>query len=305
MKIAVMGAGAIGSLIGGLLADRGFDIILISRRVSHMEAIAESGLRISGVSGKRDVRVKAYTDPSKVGPCGLVLLTVKAYDTRQALADSEPLLSKNTSVLSLQNGLGNFEQVIAAVGRMRALVGVTSHGAFLVSNGEVRHTGQGTTYIGSISTLARRTVEKVVYLFRNASLEARVAEDVRATIWRKVLVNLAINAPTALSGLRNGQLLDNPGLRWVMKKVVQEGEEVCRGLGVRVEKGAIEEAFAVAKRTSENFSSMLQDIKRGRRTEIDFLNGRVVVMGEEMGLSLPVNKVLTSLVRAREGRQIA
>ena len=289
-----MGAGAMGCLYGGHLAEAGVDVSLV-------DAINAKGLHMTGVSGDRVVHIPATTDPETIGEVDLVLLFVKSYDTAQAVRDSGSLIGGDTCVLTLQNGLGNLEVITEVVGAGRALGGTTSHGSTLVGPGEIRHAGVGATVIGTLDGGSRSMAETAADIFNGAGLQTRVSGDVRGDIWGKVLVNLGINALTALTGLRNGQLLAVPELRRLIRLAVEEGIRVAEADGVDLSIiDHVAHVYEVAEATGANRSSMLQDVDRGRRTEIDALNGAVVGLGEKLGVETPVNRALTSLVKGLE-----
>jgi len=303
MRVAVVGAGAMGCLYGGLLSEAGVDVSLVDVWGEHVDAINAKGLHITGVSGDRVVRVPAKTNPETVGRVELVLLFVKSYDTSKAMRDSMPLIGGDTYVLTLQNGLGNLEAIAESVGLGRVLGGTTSHGSTLVGPREIRHAGVGPTVVGTLERGSRGTAEKVADTFNGAGLLTRVSDDVRGDVWGKVLVNLGINALTALTGLRNGQLLEVPELRRLMRLAVEEGMRVADADGVDLAPiDHVAHVYEVAEATAANRSSMLQDVERGRRTEIDALNGAVVGLGEKLGVETPVNRALTALVKGLEHR---
>lgn len=296
-----MGAGAMGCLYGGLLAEAGVDVSLVDVLREHVDAINAKGLHITGVSGDRVVRVPATTNPETVGRVELVLLFVKSYDTAKAMRDSMPLIGGDTYVLTLQNGLGNLKAIAESVGAGRVLGGTTSHGSTLVGPGEIRHAGVGPTVVGALDRGSRGMAEKVADTFNRAGLLTRVSDDVRGDVWGKVLINLGINALTALTGLRNGQLLEVPELRRLMRLAVEEGMRVADADGVDLAPiDHVAHVYEVAEATAANRSSMLQDVERGRRTEIDALNGAVVGLGERLGVETPVNRALTALVKGQE-----
>ncbi|MCK4400565.1 2-dehydropantoate 2-reductase [Candidatus Bathyarchaeota archaeon] len=301
MRVAVVGAGAMGCLYGGHLAEAGVDVSLMDVWREHVDAINAKGLHMTGVSGDRVVHVPATIDPETVGEIDLMLLFVKSYDTAQAMRDSGPLIGGDTCVLTLQNGLGNLEAITEVVGAGRVLGGTTSHGSTLVGPGEIRHAGVGPTVIGTLDGGSRSMAETAADMFNGAGLQTRVSGDVRGDIWGKVLVNLGINALTALTGLRNGQLLEIPELRLLMRLAVEEGMMVAEADGVDLSIiDHVAHVYEVAEATGANRSSMLQDVDRGRRTEIDALNGAVVGLGEKLGVETPVNRALTSLVKGLE-----
>jgi 2-dehydropantoate 2-reductase len=301
MRVAVVGAGAMGCLYGGYLAEAGVDVSLVDIWREHVDAINAKGLHITGVSGDRVVHVPATTNPETVEEVDLVLLFVKSYDTRKAVRGSRPLIGCDTYVLTLQNGLGNLEAITKAVGAGRVLGGTTSHGSTLVGPGEICHAGAGPTVIGALDRGSMSMAEKTVDTFNETGLQTRFSGDVRSEIWGKVLVNLGINALSALTGLRNGQLLEVPELRRLMRLAVEEGMRVAEADGVDL--GPIDHVahvYEVAEATGANRSSMLQDVDRRRRTEIDALNGAVVGLGEKLGVETPVNRALTALVKGLE-----
>jgi len=303
MRVAVVGAGAMGCLYGGHLAEAGVDVSLVDVWREHVDAINAKGLHMTGVSGGRVVHIPATTDPETIGEVDLVLLFVKSYDTAQAMRDSGSLIGGDTCVLTLQNGLGNLEAITEAVGAGRALGGTTSHGSTLVGPGEIRHAGVGPTVIGTLDGGSRSMAETAADMFNGAGLQTRVSGDVRGDIWGKVLVNLGINALTALTGLRNGQLLEIPELRLLMRLAVEEGMMVAEADGVDLGPlNHLAHVYEVAEATGANRSSMLQDVDRERRTEIDALNGAVVGLGEKLGVKTPVNRALTALVKGLEHR---
>jgi 2-dehydropantoate 2-reductase len=289
IDMMIMGAGAIGSLFGGLLADAGYDAVLVGRK-EHVDAIRDRGLRISGLTEKV-IDVKAATEPI---PARTVLLTVKSYDTEEAMR-SVPLRSE-TVIVSIQNGLNNVERIESIVGAARTIGGVTSHGSLFISPGHIRHTGTGDTIIGGRD---RERAMEVAEMFNHASIRTMVRENIMDEIWKKLIVNVGINAPTALTGIKNGMLLET-NVEWVMVKAVEEAISVARRM--RMGYASVEDVRIVAKMTAENKSSMLQDVRRGKRTEIDAINGEIVRIGEELGIPTPVNRTLYSLIKSLEIR---
>lgn len=301
MKIAVVGAGAMGSLFGGLLAASGENVTLVDVWREHVEAINDKGLRIGDHEGSRTVNVKATTDPSSVGPVDLIILFVKSYDTLEATRDALPMVSEDTVFLSLQNGLGNIEKISETVGRDRVIPGTTAHGCTLIGPGEIVHAGSGPTIIGELDGRVTERVRGIRDALEGAGFETMISEAIRGALWSKVLVNVGINPLTALNGLRNGELLDHPDIMEVMRGAVEEAVRVAEALGVDMGEGDhVEKVYDVARATAVNRSSMLQDVERGRRTEIDALNGAIVDSARLLGLDVPVNETLTAAVRGLE-----
>lgn len=301
MRIAVFGAGALGSLFGGLLA-RAHDVLLVGRD-PHMGAVAEDGLRIeAGAEGTDDLRVRprAGTRPPE-DPQDLVLVTVKAFDTADAAGQLAPLLGPGTLVVSLQNGLGNLEALAERIAPERLVAAVTSHGATHVGPGVVRHGGVGDTTVGAWAggetAEGRQRAETVARAFEAAGIDAEVTGDVRRTLWEKVLVNAAINPLTALARVKNGVLLQDAGLRACLAQLAEEGAAVARAAGHAIAgDDAAARAMEVARRTADNRSSMLQDVEKGRRTEVDAINGAIARTAAEHGVAAPMNGVVVDLL---------
>lgn len=296
MRIAVVGSGAMGSLFGGMLAEAGEEVTLVDVWEEHVRAINERGLRVRGVGGERTIRVAATTKPGEVGPMDLILIFVKSYDTEKAAVDALPMASGETVFLTLQNGLGNAEKIAEVAGGHRVVAGVTAQGSTLLGPGEIRHAGVGVTTIGEQNDSTTARILRIEEAFNRAGLATEVSASILDTVWSKVLVNVGINAITALTGLRNGELLVFPEIRGVMRRAVLEALDVAEAKGVRIAMDPVEKVYEVAEATAANRSSMLQDIDRCRRTEVWALNGAIVEMGHRLGVDTPVNEVLTAAV---------
>ncbi|MEN1761481.1 ketopantoate reductase family protein [Anoxynatronum sibiricum] len=307
MKIAVVGAGAMGCLYGGLLSDVGNQVFLVDVWQEHVDVINQKGLSISGVSGDRRITsIRATTSAMDVGICDLVIVFVKSTATRLAVQHAQPLIGADTLVLTLQNGLGNAEAISESVGEDKVIAGVTAHGSTLLGPGAIRHAGQGPTVIGPLVPRQDNRLEKICTAFQQAGLETIVDDNVMGLIWGKLMANIGINALTAITGLQNGELLQYAETEELLEKAVQEAREVARVKGITVkEEDPVAYVKSVCRKTAENRSSMLQDITRGSRTEIDVINGAIVAEGLRLGVETPVNRVLTLLVRTIEKKPLA
>ncbi|MEM4446933.1 MAG: 2-dehydropantoate 2-reductase [Candidatus Jordarchaeales archaeon] len=301
MKIAVLGAGAIGSLFGGMLAKSGVDVVLIGRE-KHVKAIRNNGLRIEGERETFTVKVEAFTNVLDVGKVDVVFLTVKAYDTKNAAADAKHLMRKDSIVVCMQNGLGTEKEAAEVLGEKNILRGITSEGAQLIEPGVVRHTGRGESFIGPPFGPPPEGAEKVVELLRMAGFNAAFTNNIEREVWGKVLVNAGINPLGAITGLRNGEIVENKLLLEVMKKIISEGEEVATKHGIRFLEKPFEKAVKIARMTARNKNSMLQDLEKGKRTEIDYINGAIVVYGEKYGVKTPINFTVTAIVKTLEAK---
>lgn len=301
MRIAIVGVGAMGSLFGGMLHEAGIDVSLIGRWREHIERIQTHGLRILQGEKERTINVKAYTSHQGIGTVDLVLLLVKAYSTEEAVSQCIPLFGRDTFILSLQNGLGNGEKICRHIPRERVLLGITNQGAYVVSPGVVCHAGLGETLLGPLEASFREKAEDVVRVFNSAGIKTRIVSDLEGTIWGKLLINVAINPLGALTGRRNGELLEIPELSHLMEMAVAEAAEVARRKGVNLPYPVpFERVKEAARASASNKCSMLQDLERGKRTEIEALNGAVVTLARDLGIPAPVNEALTALVKVRE-----
>ncbi len=296
-----MGSGAMGSLFGGFLAESGVDLILIDKK-STVNVIRKHGLEITGISGDHHIKVKATEKPSEVGLVDLVLIIVKAYDTERAIIDARPLIGENTWVMCLQNGLGNEEIAARIIGKEKIIRGTTTNGAILEKPGKITHTGAGETIIGRCYGPNTSEVDKIARMITESGLATSVAQNIYGVVWEKALVNAGINPFGALTGLRNGALLDIPEIVVSMKELVMEGMNVAYKLGVHILSDPVEKTFEVARETAQNKNSMLQDIEKGKRTEIDFINGAISQYGEKHHVPTPMNNLITALVKGLEKR---
>lgn len=298
MRILIFGAGGIGSLFGGIVS-KGHDVTLLGRK-NHMEQIRKNGLRITG---KTKGIFYPKTETKISGKYDLIILTVKAYDTKKSMEILKPIIDSNTIILSLQNGLGN-EEIIAkslknkvfsirydgkvqstfpsilgksdrfSRGNIGVLRGITNHGVIFVKPGEIHHSGTGETVIGEIDGRITGGIKKICSMFNNAGIKTRISKNIKKDVWAKTIVNSAINPITAITCLKNGYLLKIPELKRLMRQICLEGVKVANREGIFFDFDVFEETKKIAKLTSENRSSMLQDIESGKKTEIDFINLR-------------------------------
>jgi 2-dehydropantoate 2-reductase len=296
MRVAVVGAGAMGSLFGALLAESGTDVWLIDIWEAHVRATQKAGLSIEREGQTRMVALNASTDPADVGLCDLVIVFVKSIHTADAARTAANLAGKNGLVLTLQNGLGNADHIARDVDPRRVLAGTTSYGATLLGPGKIRHAGIGLTTIGMWRPGDPARAEDVAACFSRAGIETEVVTDVRGIVWGKLLINVGINAITALTGIKNGQLLDLEETVWLSRAAVKEAMAVAEAQHIDVRPDAVEHVLEVARATGSNRSSMGQDVDKQRMTEIGTINGAVVREAKRLGMQAPVNQTLTALV---------
>lgn len=300
MKILVFGAGALGSFIGGFLSTK-HDVTLLGRK-EHISAVKRKGLEISGITRMR-VHPRAVENVREAhgAKFDLIIMTVKSYDTHKAAKQLKKVFGGDSLLLSVQNGLSNMEEIAKVLGRQSLIGGVTSHGITFIGPGKIRHAGKGDTVIGSLDTGSRREVAHIASSLTSVGIETRVTENIMGEIWAKVIVNSAINPLTALTRLENGYLLRIPELEELLESVCREGIEVAEKCGVRLPScDIIEKTKQVASRTAGNRSSMLQDMERGRRSEIEAISGALVKLAAGVGVPAPINSTLHALVKAME-----
>ena len=226
--VVVVGPGAIGCLFGGILREAGHDVVMLDQDISRAEKIARDGIHIEGVSGNRNIQVRATARPVELPDADLVIIATKAYDTEKAVIDAAGAVGPQTPVLTLQNGLGNVELISRTVGSDKTIGGTTSQGANVIGPGAIIHAGSGKTIIGSPANRPTAYLEKTKAILDSAGFEPRLSFDLEGTIWGKLIINVGINALTAILRVNNGKLLDFEGSRRIMKEAVEEATAVAR-----------------------------------------------------------------------------
>lgn len=301
MKIVMLGAGAMGSLFGAMLSRSGKgEVWLLDIWEEHINRVKSHGLVVESEQEERVFNVRATTNPEEVGVADLIIVFVKAYLTRDAVEYGLPMVGQETLFLSLQNGLGNVESIESVVGGAHVVVGVTSQGSTMLGPGRVRHGGKGPTFVGQINGEVTPRLELIASLLNESGIPTEVSDNIERLIWDKLLVNVGINAVTAMTGLRNGEMLNFEEARALMTMAVQEAERVALKRGILVKGNLVERVFEVCRATAQNRSSMGQDVDNRRRTEIDFINGAIVREGKALGIPTPVNATLTYLIKTIE-----
>jgi 2-dehydropantoate 2-reductase len=296
MNFLVIGPGAMGCLFAARLKTAGHEVVLLDHDEERARRISEQGLIVTGVSGDYKVHIPTIAEPAPFRP-DFVLICVKSNNTIEAGEAAFCFAGPDAMVVTLQNGLGNIETLAAIFGPEKVLGGVTAHGATLLGAGTVRHAGEGETVIGPGERGGSAT-HTFVSSLNSAGFETRLVDSVEELIWGKLIVNVGINALTAIVRIRNGRIATTHGTRQVMENAVGEAVSVAKAKGIRL---PYEEPFdrvvAVCEATKDNVSSMLQDVLKGKRTEIEMINGAIAREGERLGIPTPVNRTLTHLVQ--------
>jgi len=307
MKISIVGAGAMGSLFGGLLAESGNEVTLIDVNDAHIGAVRTEGLRLATDGGDRQVTaLKAVRPEDAAGFPDLLLVFTKTLHTSAALSGVRHLLGPGVHVLSLQNGLGNIEKIAGFVPPERVLIGVTTWPADMIGPGHVHSHGKGVVRLMAADGIDRPFVSEVTEVLTKAGLDCTSDSTVWAAIWEKVAFNAALNSICAVSGCTVDELGKVPDGSRLANDVVTEVLSVALRLGIDVDlakcRGNVASAIAQHK---GHKPSMLQDVLAGRRTEVESINGAVVALAGPLNIALPVTETLLALVRLAQARTIA
>jgi 2-dehydropantoate 2-reductase len=295
MNVAVMGAGAVGCYYGAMLARAGHSVTLIGRK-QHVHAVTERGLFLETSRLQESVPMEATTEPSGVADADVVLFCVKSADTETAGGEIAPHLKDGVVILSLQNGVDNAERLQAVIERavVPAVVYVATE---MAGAGHVKHHGRGELVIGPSPQSTA-----VAASFTAAGIPTTLSEDVVAALWSKLIVNCAYNGLSAVAQLPYGRLLEVDGVKAVMTDIVEECLSVARRSGIKIPANVLESVLALANTMPDQYSSTAQDVARGKKSEIDYLNGFVVRKGEEFGIPTPANRSLYTMVKLVEAK---
>ena len=293
-KIAVMGAGAVGCYYGGMLARAGHDVTLIGRP-NHVDAIHRDGLLLDTQSFKEQVRLQASTEPSAVAGATLVLFCVKSTDTESAAAAIRPHLLPGALVLSLQNGVDNAVRLQAALPDQEVAASVVYVATEMPGPGHVKHNGRGELVVA-----ASKTTADAAALLAAAGVPTDISTNVMGALWAKLILNCAYNALSAITQQPYGKLVLGEGVQDVIRDLVNECLAVAQADGITVPGDVWQAVERIAQTMPQQLSSTAQDLARGKRSEIDHLNGYVLRRGEVLGIATPVNRVMHTLVKLLE-----
>lgn len=306
-RIAVVGAGAMGCLFGGLLAEGGLDVTLIDVWKEHVDRINSDGLQMLGHGGDRSIQVRATTEPDEIGPVDVLFVQCKAPYTKDAVGRVAHLLREDSVAISFQNGLGNEENIGEVVGMERVLGGVTAQGAAIEGAGTVRNFGRLPTQIGEMGGGLSERAERVASALDRAGLPTSAVADVRQAIWKKLLANIAISPTSAIANLTIKQVFAVPALRETAFEALDEAVEVARAEGIDLDMSEAREVInqiAGPEGTGDNKSSLCVDILNRRPCEIEVINGAVLRLGQLHGIATPVNKTLVAAVKGLESHYL-
>lgn len=300
MKIGILGCGAMGSIYAGYLS-KAHEVYIVEKFKGQVDAVRERGIRIEEPEGTLICRPAYITDnAAEIEPVDMLIAFVKYQFLEEALKSAAPIISPETIVLSLQNGLGNYDEIIKVIPEEQVCSGTTAHGSVFLEPGRVQHTGNGVTNVGTIKG-KMENVEKAAEALKAAGFEVNILPDVMKLIWKKMFGNIAINGLCALLGQENGKIVENPSMKAAAEKLVLEAVEVANAMGQSFESAEeVQNAYKLAMDTAMNRCSMLQDVTKCRETEIKIINGAVVKYGQEYGVATPYNDMICKLIEAKQ-----
>lgn len=303
MRVAVVGAGAMGSIFGARFQEGGLDTVLVDVSEPLVAKIEADGVAVVQGDEERVVRVPATSDPASAGEQDLVVFFVKCYHTDAAARAAQPLVGPDTVVASLQNGWGNGDVLARIYDPARVAVGVTYNSGTVLELGKVAHPGVGPTYVGAYvegdgsSAVAERVAEAVAA----GGLEATVIDGIRQEIWKKLILNAATLPTAALTGMNAGSLTAHGDMHALVDATAREAVAVARALGYDIDADErCEYIHGLLARAGPTKASMLQDFEAERRTEVDVINGAVVSAAAEQGVDVPLNRAFVALVKGWE-----
>jgi len=303
MKIAVLGAGAMGSAMGALLVKSGNDVTLIDVRREAVDAINIRGLQIEDKLGNTEtLRIPATDNPTSIGPVDLILVFVKCYHTEAAVRAVLPLVGADTTILSLQNGWGNGPRIASIVGEEKLLLGVSYHSATVLGPGRVLHGGRGMTFMGEPSGRMSARLERVAAAFNRAGIEVTASVTIVKEIWSKLSLNVCTLPTSALLRIYAQKLIQHDGTARLMKALLREVVIVAHAQSIPLDYDERWDAISgLLKRLAPTIKgSMLQDVERSQQTEIDVINGAVVDAGRKFAIPTPYNETMFWMVKSLE-----
>jgi 2-dehydropantoate 2-reductase len=312
MKVAIIGPGALGCLLASSLTIKldqsskksfSLDLWLLDHNPERARYLTENGLILEEGNQKKPCSIKATANPEEIGPADIVILCVKSPQVAAGLQQAAKLIHTDTLLLTLQNGIGHLEILKDKQNLPSIVLGVTSQGANVVAPGHVRHAGDGLTRIGflqSASFSKSLLLAKACNLLNYGGIETVIVDNILDYVWSKLIINVGINALTAVHRCPNGKLLESSATQEKLTAAVREGESVARALGIQLTGDPLAITLDVCRKTGQNLSSMLQDVNNRRPTEIDSINGEIAAAGRKLGIPTPVNDDLIQKVKELE-----
>jgi len=307
MEIAIVGAGVLGSIFGGLFWEKGFSVTLIEVLKERVRLIDKEGLWLQWPDGERThARIPITSKTDEVGVKDVVMVAVKGYHTRSAIESAMPMIGDDTIVLSVQNGLGNLETIVETVGPERVVGGITAHSGMPVSMNEVRYVGGlgPLLVIGPYDGVTRQGFKNMVAQFQAVDLEVHPTSDINSVIWKKLIANVSTNVVAALTGLTGGIAVKHEPSVKIIEALSRELAQIARAKGIDFPEldDPLEFSLKAFASTKDNRVSMLQDVEAGRPTEIGNLNEVIISEGRRFNIPTPYNEAVSWLTRGVEER---
>lgn len=296
MRITVIGAGAMGSTYGGLLARAGHDVTLVDVWPEHVDAINRDGLHLSGISGDLRIPVRALSAPAP-GSAEVAFVQVNAYDTPAAAQTAAHALAPDGYAITFQNGVGNIEALVRVLGPARVLGGLSYHSAAMAGPGHALHTHRGPTWIGELDGSRTPRLQALNDALQAAGLQPTLVDDILSYIYTKLVLNSAINPICAAMGIRVGEIPRTPGADELQTRVIEEALAVLNAKGIKLADPNVMGSIKAHCQAKFNKPSMLQHMEQGKPTEIDSLNGAIARMGRELKVAAPYNEALAWMVQ--------
>ncbi|MCK9572070.1 MAG: 2-dehydropantoate 2-reductase [Candidatus Omnitrophica bacterium] len=300
MKIVIVGSGAMGCLFAAGLVKTKEEIWILDKNAQSARALNQNGILVEG-STTTKIPIKASANIQEIGLVDLAIICVKSFHTKQAIIQLKPAITKNSKILTLQNGIGNIEVIAELLGEDKVIGGSTSEAAIWLDTGKIRHTGKGETVIGMIDGKTPVEMRSIREILNKAGFSTKMSRDIKGLLWSKLIINVGINALSALTGLPSGKLIEIEASKKILRESVTEAVRIVKRKRIKlIYDDPLAKVEAVCEATAENFSSMLQDVLRKKHTEIDYINGVIVRLGQELSIPVPVNTLLVNLIKSKE-----
>lgn len=302
MRIAVMGAGAVGGYFGARLAASGLDVSFIVRG-EHLRSTQKNGLRVKSIQGDLEIRSQFTSNPDQVGPVDLILFSVKSQDTEEAAKSLAPLMSEKTAVLSLQNGVDNPEKIARLWGADRTLAGVVYIAAQVPEPGVIEHSAGGRIVLGSLDARGQETARNVQSILAGANIPCDVSSEIRTVLWKKLAWNAPFCALSCLLHMTVGEILASNSLKDLIRGCIEEVRDAAQCRGIDLPASTAQETLGFSRGLGDAKPSMLQDLEAGKPLEYEALNGIVVKVLHQAGKRAPINEIFYAALRCIDHRQ--
>ncbi len=301
MRIAVMGAGAVGGYFGAKLAASGQSAAFIARG-QHLEILRKDGLKIKSPHGELHIRSLFTSNPAEVGPVDLILFCVKSYDTEKAAKEIAPLVRENTRILSLQNGIDNPDKIAALWGKSRTLAGVVYIGACVSAPGLIEHSSGGRIVLGELDGEVSEETERVDELFSDSQIPCVLSTEIRKVMWKKLVWNAPFGALSCLARATVKEIMESDSLRKLALDCMEEIRAAAKSQGIELELSVVEEAMNLSRSIGDFKPSMFQDLEAGKPLEYEAFNGVVLNRLQQTGNKAPINETFYALLKFLDKR---